>query len=72
MNTSTLYISFWKICLSNVPTGRFVRHELSADVAGTMISEARSARSLVCAFTTLPASCNRCNRRYIDLEPDVP
>ena len=49
MTSETLYLSFWHIRLANLPTGRFVRRELSASEAGEIIAEARTARHLVCA-----------------------
>jgi hypothetical protein len=49
MNASTLYVSFWHICLPNLPLGRFIRHRLSAGEAREMIADARATRSLVCA-----------------------
>ena len=49
MTSGTLYVSFWHICLANLPIGRFVRHPVSAAEAGGMIAEARTARRLVCA-----------------------
>lgn len=47
MNTSTLYVSFWHICLSNLPTGHFTRRCLSAVEARRLISDARASRNLV-------------------------
>ena len=47
MNTRTLYVSFWHICLSNLPIGQFRRRWLSAAEASTLISDARASRNLV-------------------------
>lgn len=49
MNSRTLYVSYWHICLSNLPTGRFARRRLFAPEAGNMIADARASRRLVCA-----------------------
>lgn len=49
MNFRTLYVSFWNICLSNLPTGNFRRRCLSGAAASTLIAGARASRNLVCA-----------------------
>ena len=49
MNFRTLYVSFWHICLSNLPIGQFGRRCLPATEARTLIADAREARTLVCA-----------------------
>ncbi|MGH8209909.1 MAG: hypothetical protein ACREU6_10000 [Steroidobacteraceae bacterium] len=40
-----LYLSFWEICLDNLPEGRFERRDISAQEAGAMIGLARAAQA---------------------------
>lgn len=42
-----LFVSFWHVCLENLPDGRFEKRAISADAATTMICAAASARSIV-------------------------
>jgi hypothetical protein len=46
--TTHIYLSFWHLCLENLPQGRFERGVISADDAGTMIRDARTDRTLLC------------------------
>jgi hypothetical protein len=43
-----LYLSFWHLCLENLPQGQFERSSISADDAGTMIRDARTDKTLMC------------------------
>lgn len=69
MTSGALYVSFWHIRLANLPTGRFVRRELSASEAGEIIAEARTARHLVCASAVdlLAPSGKAERKRYEEL-----
>ena len=42
-----LFVSFWDLCLENLPNGLFEKHELSAADATAMIHAAVSAASIV-------------------------
>lgn len=42
-----LFVSFWDLCLENLPDGRFENRTISADTATNMIRAAASARSVV-------------------------
>ena len=42
-----LFVSFWHVCLENLPDGRFEKRAISADAATTMIRAATSSRSIV-------------------------
>jgi hypothetical protein len=46
--TRLLYVSFWDLCLANLPQGRFEHHVISAGEASVMICGARADRTLVC------------------------
>ena len=46
--TAHLYLSFWHLCLDNLPQGQFERGVISADDARTMIRDARTGRMLQC------------------------
>ena len=43
-----LYVSFWDLCLGNLPQGRFERRVLGAGDASQMIRAAHTDRSLLC------------------------
>jgi hypothetical protein len=43
-----LYLSFWHLCLENLPQGQFERSVISADDTRAMIREARTAKTLLC------------------------
>jgi len=45
---ATLFVSFWDICLDNLPEGVFRRHRLTPDAARSRIEEARQKNSLIC------------------------
>jgi hypothetical protein len=46
--TAHLYLSFWHLCLDNLPQGQFERGVISTDNARTMIRNARIDRNLLC------------------------
>jgi hypothetical protein len=46
--TAHLYLSFWHLCLDNLPQGQFERGLISADDARTIIRHARSDKTLLC------------------------
>jgi hypothetical protein len=46
--TAHLYLSFWDLCLDNLPQGQFERGVISADDARTMIRDTRTDRTLLC------------------------
>ena len=43
-----LYVSFWDLCLDNLPQGRFERRVISVGDAGQMIRAARVDKTLLC------------------------
>jgi len=43
-----LYLSFWHVCLENLPQGEFERRVISADDARAMIRDARTHKALFC------------------------
>jgi len=43
-----LFLSFWDLCLDNLPPGRFERRVITAVDAGAMIQVARAADTLLC------------------------
>jgi hypothetical protein len=45
---SRLYISFWDVCLDNLPEGRFERRVIGAGEANAMICAARADQTLLC------------------------
>jgi hypothetical protein len=45
---STLFVSFWHLCLENLPDGRFERRDVSAASANAMIHAARATGRLIC------------------------
>ena len=48
MSTGKLFISFWNICLENLPEGTFARSRLTPDEAKLSIEQAREKGVLVC------------------------
>jgi hypothetical protein len=46
--TSRLFLSFWDVCLDNLPEGRFERRRVSPVAARAMIRAARGDNTLVC------------------------
>lgn len=42
------YLSFWHVCLDNLPVGRFKRRTLAAAAAGALIKAARANQTLRC------------------------
>ena len=45
---SRLYISFWDLCVDNLPQGRFERRVIGAGDASQMIRAARVGKTLLC------------------------
>ena len=45
-NTWRLFLSFWRLCLENLPFGSFSHRELTAKEAKRLIDKARAAHSL--------------------------
>jgi hypothetical protein len=45
---SHLYVSFWDVCLDNLPEGRFERRVVGAGEASTIICAARTDKTLIC------------------------
>ena len=45
---SHLYVSFWDLCLDNLPQGRFERRVIGAGEASAMICAARADKTLLC------------------------
>jgi hypothetical protein len=43
-----LYVSFWDLCLDNLPQGRFERRVLGAGDASQMIRAAQVDKTLLC------------------------
>ena len=52
MSSGTLFVSFWDICLDNLPEGAFVRQNITAVDAKQMIDEARQQAKLLCVSDT--------------------
>jgi hypothetical protein len=48
MDTGALYLSFWDICLDNLPEGVFARKRIAAGEARYRIERARAENKLVC------------------------
>ncbi len=48
MNTGRLFLSFWDICLDNLPEGTFRRRRIPADDAKQRIIQAREGNRLLC------------------------
>jgi len=45
---SRLFVSFWHLCLDNLPQGQFERRVIGADEASVMIRTARADNTLLC------------------------
>jgi hypothetical protein len=52
MSAGTLYISFWKICLNNLPETAFVHRRIAAKEAKRYIKDARKEKRLLCLSET--------------------
>jgi hypothetical protein len=48
VNAGRLYLSFWHVCLDNLPEGRFRHRRISVDEARLSIAAARQAQTLLC------------------------
>lgn len=46
--TVRLFVSFWDVCLENLPVGRFERRQVTALEAKALIGNARVAQALCC------------------------
>lgn len=46
--SSRVFLSFWDLCLDNLPVGRFERRVIAAVDAEAMISTARATNTLSC------------------------
>lgn len=46
--STRLYLSFWHVCLENLPEGEFERSVFGADDARAMIRSARTDKALFC------------------------
>ena len=48
LEAGTLFLSFWKITLNNLPQGSFTRRRITADEARRCIDQARAKKALAC------------------------
>jgi hypothetical protein len=46
--SSRVFLSFWDLCLDNLPQGRFERRVIAAVDAGAMVQTARATNTLLC------------------------
>ena len=49
MNRGKLFLSFWNICLDNLPLGQFTDRQLTPDDARLRIEQTRQEGRLLCA-----------------------
>lgn len=47
--TARLFVSFWDVCLENLPVGRFERRQVTVSEAKALMAGARDAEALCCA-----------------------
>jgi hypothetical protein len=52
MTTGTLFVSFWSLCLENLPEGGFTRRRLTPDEATLAVGQAREGKTLLCLTDT--------------------
>jgi hypothetical protein len=52
MTEGKLFVSFWHICLENLPEGSFTRRRVTADEARLSIEQARDHDTLLCLSDT--------------------
>ena len=52
MTTGRLLVSFWNICLENLPDGSFTRRRVTPDEAKLSIDQAREGGTLLCVSET--------------------
>jgi hypothetical protein len=48
VKSAKLFVSFWNICLENLPDGTFVRRQLTPSAAKRAMMQARRNKSLLC------------------------
>jgi hypothetical protein len=48
MASGTLFVSFWNICLENLPEGSFLRRSITPEDARHLIESARKEKRLLC------------------------
>ena len=48
LETGTLFLSFWNICLDNLPEGAFARRRITPEEAARCIEKAQERKALVC------------------------
>ena len=67
--TRRLYVSFWDLCLANLPQGRFEHHVIGAGEASAMIRAARTDKTLACVSDDdlLAPSARRERKRHEEL-----
>jgi hypothetical protein len=69
MKSGKLLISFWNICLDNLPEGRFARRRVAPSKAEAAINQARRNKSLLCVSQDdlLAPYCKRQQDTHEDL-----
>src|SRR5260370_41812826 len=58
-----LFLSFWDLCLDNLPQGRFERRAIAAVDAGAMIRTARGGNTLLCVIKDYLLAPHRARER---------
>jgi hypothetical protein len=69
MKPAKLFISFWDICLENLPEGTFARRQITPVAAKRALRQARRNKSLVCVTKDdlLAPYCKRQRGRHAEL-----
>ena len=52
MSSGRLFVSFWELCLENLPEGGFTRRRIAPDEARGAVAQAREAQTLLCVSDT--------------------
>ncbi len=52
MTMGTLFVSFWSLCLENLPEGGFTRRRLTPEEATLAVEQAREGQTLLCLSDT--------------------
>ena len=52
MSTGKLLVSFWRLCLENLPEGGFTRRRIAPDDARLYVEQAREENTLLCLSDT--------------------
>jgi len=52
MTAGTLFVSFWSLCLDNLPEGDFTRRRITPDDARLAVEQAREGKTLLCLSDT--------------------